>query len=859
MVSPKPERNGVFISYSHKDAEWLERLRVHLRPFERDHNIEIWHDRKIRPGSKWIEEIQKAVESAKVAVLLISADFLGSDFIATVELPSLLNAAENEGAVILPVIVSPASYLSNKELSRFQSVNDPSNPLIKMTRGDQEALLVEVTEQIKTLLDSPSSRMPIESTESRAGSPPRQDAESRRTPEPRARLKKAIATIAAGIGRQTGKSGMMRRPVIFIPIILLALAVALLAFGDSLMGGTAPRLTGSGGAMHWYSEGMDALRDGMYDRAENAFQKAAAADDDFVLAHVRLAEACVELDYFGRARRAVTHFSALTPDRSKLPRLQALYIQAINDTVDRNFENAIKSYQEITRRAPKEDKSYAYMDLGRAYERNEDVESAIENYLESTSLDPYYAAAHVRLGILYGRKQNIGEAIKAFDTAEEIYSGKYEGVTEVHYQRGILLNNLDRLDEAQEQFDKALALTRTTDNDYQRINILLQLSSVAMTKTDMVQAQKYAQDAINLSRDKKIWPLRTRGLIALGDTFYMWGKLAEAEKSLTEAIKLAEENELARTKAKAQHTLGGVWLAQHKADQAMESFKNALAFYELGGYSKEVSLTWTQIGAAHLQKDELAEALQIFERVLEQAQTVGDKSQEVIARYYKGMVLALQERYPDALSEFSNSSDIYKQLSNPTLTSYSLTHFADVLWRLGRYDETYKILDEASSLLGQPDEGNNPLFALVYQCYAEMALSQRKFDEALKKGRHALDAADKEDHDTIVESACALALAQVFTGAKARAKQSSQMAIEAAEQSHNGHLVSMAKLALAEVLLESGDGTAALNNALAAKESFARIGQPDSEWRMADCGARQPTRTPHNYGARICNKRGRPP
>ena len=98
-------RTKVFISYSHKDRPWLDRLQVFLRPLERDGLIERWDDTRLRAGDGWHDEIRSAIASARVVVLLISADFLASDFIEREELPPLLAQAKQQGARIIPVII----------------------------------------------------------------------------------------------------------------------------------------------------------------------------------------------------------------------------------------------------------------------------------------------------------------------------------------------------------------------------------------------------------------------------------------------------------------------------------------------------------------------------------------------------------------------------------------------------------------------------------------------------------------------------------------------------------------------------------------------------------------------------------
>lgn len=151
-------RNQVFICYSHNDDYWHERLSVHMKSLSADTQIAVWDDTQIPSGANWRDAIQLALSKAKVGVVLVSPDLLASDFVRQTELPTLLRAAETEGATIISVIVMPSRF-KKSPLEQFQAQNSPDQPLQKLLEdgkgNEAEKILVDLTTRIEEILRNP--------------------------------------------------------------------------------------------------------------------------------------------------------------------------------------------------------------------------------------------------------------------------------------------------------------------------------------------------------------------------------------------------------------------------------------------------------------------------------------------------------------------------------------------------------------------------------------------------------------------------------------------------------------------------------------------------------------------------------
>jgi TIR domain len=152
------QRQKVFLSYSHKDEKYLQEFMPYLKSLADRWLIDAWSDKRIEPSERWHDEIRTAIDSAAVAVLLVSQDFLASDYIRDYEVPPLLRAREEEKVPVACLFLKP-SLVGHDEMAfdagpaketvrlmDYQGLNDPQRPLSEMDESERAKTYVAAAE-----------------------------------------------------------------------------------------------------------------------------------------------------------------------------------------------------------------------------------------------------------------------------------------------------------------------------------------------------------------------------------------------------------------------------------------------------------------------------------------------------------------------------------------------------------------------------------------------------------------------------------------------------------------------------------------------------------------------------------------
>lgn len=155
-------RSGVMIVYSHQDRDLLGELQVHLKPLQKAWMLDLWDDLRVDSGERGEAELRRAIAATRVALLLVSPSFVGSEFITSHALPVLLAAQEHPRAAVMCLYLRPAldvfadykfvdpntANARSVRLTNFHGLNDPMQPLAGLDKPARHQVLQVAAEEI---------------------------------------------------------------------------------------------------------------------------------------------------------------------------------------------------------------------------------------------------------------------------------------------------------------------------------------------------------------------------------------------------------------------------------------------------------------------------------------------------------------------------------------------------------------------------------------------------------------------------------------------------------------------------------------------------------------------------------------
>lgn len=139
------------LSYAHEDEDLKKRLDVHLTALKRSGKIETWNDRSIVPGAEWDDTIKMELNTADFILLLVSADFLASDYIWQVEIAKAMERHRNKEAVVIPIFLKPCDW---QEMPFAPLQGLPKNAIPVTEFSDREAAFLQIAQEIRRAVES---------------------------------------------------------------------------------------------------------------------------------------------------------------------------------------------------------------------------------------------------------------------------------------------------------------------------------------------------------------------------------------------------------------------------------------------------------------------------------------------------------------------------------------------------------------------------------------------------------------------------------------------------------------------------------------------------------------------------------
>ena len=152
---------SIFFCYAHEDEDLLNKLKRHLWPLQRQGLIAVWHDRDISAGTEWEQEIHQHLNAAQIILLLVSPDFMYSEYCYGIEMQRALERHKAGEARVIPVIVRSVYWQGI--LGNLQALPTDAKPV--RSWADVDEAFLNVAEGIRTVVEHISAKLAAQAGE----------------------------------------------------------------------------------------------------------------------------------------------------------------------------------------------------------------------------------------------------------------------------------------------------------------------------------------------------------------------------------------------------------------------------------------------------------------------------------------------------------------------------------------------------------------------------------------------------------------------------------------------------------------------------------------------------------------------
>ena len=456
--------------------------------------------------------------------------------------------------------------------------------------------------------------------------------------------------------------------------------------GTSLPGGTPD-------AVRWFNLGVEKLREGSYTSARKALEEAVRVSPEFVLAHLRLAEAQAELDNASGARESLLTVDGLLRN-ARLQKEDQLRLDAVRWSVLRDHPKAIAAYQQLADLEPTD--ASRWLDVGRAEDAAGRRVAALKHFEQAVKLNRQYAAAHQRIGVLQSQGVQGTVALASLDEAIRLHQAgsNTEGEAEATLRKAIVHIARRESDAA----SRALARVSEIASDPKYVSLRLRAefekARVALADGRAEEAEALSRKAVDEAISLNMGTIAADGLRGLATALTVAGRYDDANVQFDRAIDLAVKEKAARLENQSLLSQASLRLAERRYADAIALAEKPLKFVTDFRYVRNEAEAKSVLARAHEGLEHYDEARRLASEVLALAESLDDVVLTGVSLDNLAGQADRLGRLLEALALRERLEKMHRDTNDQTLLAYDLVNRADLLIRLGRGAEGEAALAE---------------------------------------------------------------------------------------------------------------------------------------------------------------------